>query len=98
MNKFFYYSDLYNIYKELLTEKESNICSLYYEENLSMSEIAENLTISRSAVFNLLKAAETKLTKYETTLKIKEKTDQLKEIISQINDPIIQKKLETIIN
>ena len=50
MNKVLYFNTLFTIYAELLTKKEQNIFSLYYEENLSLSEIAENLKISRSAV------------------------------------------------
>ena len=52
MNKFLYYNDLFNFYKELLTTKEKEIFALYYEENYSMGEISENLNISRSAVGN----------------------------------------------
>ena len=52
MDKFFYYNNLFSVYQNLLTLKEQNIFSLYYEENLSLGEIAENLHISRSAVGN----------------------------------------------
>ena len=52
MDKVLYYNNLFSIYQKLLTLKEQNIFSLYYEENLSLSEIAENLGISRSAVGN----------------------------------------------
>ena len=58
MNKFLYYNDLFNLYKELLTTKEKEIFALYYEENYSMGEISENLNISRSAVGNTVKIVE----------------------------------------
>ena len=58
MDKILYYNNLFSIYRELLTKKEQNIFSLYYEENLSLSEIAENLQITRSAVGNTVKNVE----------------------------------------
>ena len=58
MDKFFYYNNLFSVYRNLLTLKEQNIFSLYYEEDLSLSEIAENLEISRSAVGNTVKTVE----------------------------------------
>ena len=58
MDKFLYYNDLFNIYKELLTKKEQVIFSDYYEENLSMGEIAENLSITRSAVGSTINTVE----------------------------------------
>ena len=40
MKDFVYYGELYNIYGFLLTDKQQEIFSLYYEENLSLSEIS----------------------------------------------------------
>ena len=77
MNKVLYYNSLFTIYKELLTQKEQNIFSLYYEENLSLSEIAENLKITRSAVGNTVKIVEKKLDFYEEKLKVFEKNSLL---------------------
>ncbi len=77
MNKVLYYNSLFTIYKELLTQKEQNIFSLYYEENLSLSEIAENLKITRSAVGNTVKTVEKKLDFYEEKLKVFEKNSLL---------------------
>ena len=55
MNKVLYYNELFSYYKELLTKKEQEVFSLYYEENLSMGEIALLKNISRSAVGFMLK-------------------------------------------
>ena len=51
MNKFLYYNDLFNLYKELLTTKEKEIFALYYEENYSMGEISENLNKEQIFLF-----------------------------------------------
>ena len=38
---------LFEQYKELLTDKQREIVSLYYEEDYSLGEISENLNVSR---------------------------------------------------
>lgn len=83
MNKVLYFNTLFTIYAELLTKKEQNIFSLYYEENLSLSEIAENLKISRSAVYNTVKIVKRKLENYEQKLRVSAKNELLKEVIEE---------------
>ena len=98
MDKFLYYNDLFNIYKELLTEKEQAIFSDYYEENLSMGEIAENLSITRSAVGSTIKTVEQKLEKYESCLQSRSKNKKLQAVIEEIKDKEIKGKLEELLN
>ena len=98
MDKFLYYNDLFNIYKELLTKKEQVIFSDYYEENLSMGEIAENLSITRSAVGSTIKTVEQKLEKYESCLQIRSKNKKLQAVIEEIKDKEIKGKLEELLN
>ena len=61
MEKAVYLSLLLDFYGELLTEKQREYASLYYNENLSLSEIAENDGISRQAVRDALLRAEATL-------------------------------------
>ena len=49
---------LYDFYGALLTEKQRSVMALYHEENLSLSEIADEYGISRQAVHDTLKKAE----------------------------------------
>ena len=53
---------LFEQYKELLTDKQREIVSLYYEEDYSLGEISENLNVSRQGVYDALKRSE-KITK-----------------------------------
>lgn len=46
------YTRLFDCYGSLLTEKQSEALSLYFEEDLSYQEIADNLEISKQAVFD----------------------------------------------
>lgn len=97
MNKVLYYNNLFTIYRELLTQKEQNIFSLYYEENLSLSEIAENLKITRSAVGNTVKTVEKKLDFYENKLKVYEKNSLLNLALNDnINNDLKNKILENL--
>ena len=76
MEKHIEVSILWQIYGKLLTEKQYDVLNDYYNNDLSLSEIAENSNISRQAVRDLIKKGETKLFEYEKLLGIMEKTQQ----------------------
>ena len=63
-----YASMLYDFYGDLLSESQSEVMSMYHEDNLSLSEIAEELGMSRQAVHYTLKKAEKALNGYEAKL------------------------------
>ena len=60
-----YINELYDLYGELLTEKQRDIVEKYYFYNLSLKEISEELNISRTAVLDSLKHACDNLVHYE---------------------------------
>ena len=68
-----YLNSLFDIYKELLTNKEQQAFSEHYIEDLSMQEIADNLNVSKSNIGMIVKRAEQKLKDYESKLHILEK-------------------------
>ena len=68
MDKVLYYNELFSCYGELLTKKEQDLFSLYYEENLSMGEIAELKEVSRSGIGARIKRIEKKLEHYESII------------------------------
>ena len=98
MDKVLYYNNLFSIYQKLLTLKEQNIFSLYYEENLSLSEIAENLGISRSAVGNAVKTVEKKLQNYENLLQVLTKNEILKECLKEVKEKELQERITKILS
>lgn len=59
---------LLDAYEPLLTQKQQNIMDLYYKEDFSLSEIAESLQISRSAVNDHIKRSTQILEDYEEKL------------------------------
>ena len=86
MEKHIEVSILWQIYGKLLTKKQYDVLNDYYNNDLSLSEIAENSNISRQAVRDLIKKGETKLFEYEKLLGIMEKTQQ--------NDKTLQDALD----
>ena len=58
-------SALLDFYGPFLSEKRRNLLHHYYNEDLSLSEIAENEDITRQGVRDLIKRGELQLKKYE---------------------------------
>ena len=67
-------SMLWQIYGKLLTEKQYEYIDYYYNNDLSLSEIAENDNITRQAVRDIIKKGERKLFEYEEKLLFMKKT------------------------
>lgn len=82
-------SILLEIYGELLTEKQYHLLNDYYNNDLSLAEIAENEEITRQAVRDNLKKGERKLFNFEEKLGIMKKNkmqeEQIADILSEIN-------------
>lgn len=91
-----YMIDLYDLYGELLTEKQQNYFEDYYFSNLSLSEIAENMEVSRNAVHNQIKDAEEKLSYYELHLHLYERNQKIKKVLQTL-DKDIQNKIEDLL-
>ena len=59
---------LFDIYGSLLTEKQRTLLDMFYNEDLSLGEIAEINQTSRQAVFDNIKRSEKTLEHYEVNL------------------------------
>ncbi|MCD7809974.1 MAG: YlxM family DNA-binding protein [Erysipelotrichaceae bacterium] len=77
---------LMDCYEELLTDKQQQYLSLYYQEDLSLSEIAEELNVTRNAVFDNLKRAVHSLENYEDKLHLLAKHQQRIDLIDRIEN------------
>lgn len=64
---------LYDFYAPLLTDKQRLILELYYQEDLSLGEIAEDQQITRQAVHDILRRSEKALESYEERLGLVER-------------------------
>ncbi|MBP1535400.1 MAG: YlxM family DNA-binding protein [Ruminococcus sp.] len=81
---------LLDLYGCLLTEKQRNIMNMYYNDDLSLGEIAQQCSISRQGVHDAVKHCEKALADYEQKLgllKAQEAyVEELKEYKSQALD------------
>lgn len=75
---------LLDMYQDLLTDKQRQYLSLYYEEDLSLSEIADNLGVSRSAIYDNIRRAVKSLEKYEAKLGLLKKHQERLALIDRI--------------
>ncbi|MCQ2464045.1 MAG: DNA-binding protein [Oscillospiraceae bacterium] len=78
------YAMLLDFYGDLLTEKQRDIMQLYYFEDLSLSEIAENENISRQGVHDAIKHAEQYLDEFEEKIGLFRKTTTFRELVAGI--------------
>ncbi len=85
-------SMLNQIYGKLLTQKQYEILDDYYNQDLSLSEIAENNQITRQAVRDILQKAEKKLNEYEQKLKLMKKEAEQEKKIQKILNQITKQK------
>lgn len=59
---------LFEFYAALLTDKQMNYIELYYADDYSLAEIAEEFGVSRQAVYDNIKRTEKVLESYEMKL------------------------------
>ena len=66
-------SVLFDFYGPLLTERQQTFVDLYFNENLSLNEIAEEFGVTKQAVSDGIKKSEKALHKYEEKLGLVER-------------------------
>ena len=91
------YNKLFDVYKKLLKDDEIEVFSDYYEEDLSMQEIADNLKVSKAAISKKIKNIEKKLENYENSLGIIKNNNILEELLEESNIDIIKEKISIIL-
>ena len=84
MSKNLLICDLLEIYGKLLTEKQLRLLELYYFDDLSLSEIAENEGGSRQGAMDVIKRAEKELIKIEDTLGLYSRNNLQTKIIDEL--------------
>lgn len=89
---------LYDIYKGLLTEKQSQLFSSYYLLDLSLGEIAEVEGTSRQSVSCALRIVKQKLIEYENVLGVLDREERLTSLLEEINDKEIKIKIKEILD
>ncbi|HEU4963051.1 MAG TPA: putative DNA-binding protein [Bacilli bacterium] len=79
---------LYDFYGMMLTEKQREFVELYYLDDLSLAEIAEQFDISRQAVHDNLRRAGAQLVDLESKLRLVERFERRRDIGDRLNNLI----------
>ncbi|WP_100330885.1 putative DNA-binding protein [Bacillus xiapuensis] len=75
---------LYDFYQSLLTDKQRSYMSLYYLDDFSLGEIAEEYKVSRQAVYDNIKRTELMLEEYESKLLLLKKFQERTKLLKQL--------------
>lgn len=84
MSKDLYYSTLIDVYGKTLNKRQLDVMTAYYNEDLSLSEIADNMQISKQGVRDIIKRAETHLMQLEMQLSFIEKARSREKLLIDI--------------
>lgn len=79
-------SVLFDFYAPLLTDKQREAVDLYYNEDLSLAEIAEQWQISRQGVREQIKRGEQVMTEAEEKLHIAARSSEIDRLCSLLNE------------
>ena len=99
MEKDFRYVELFELYQDLLTEKQRETFLSHYCYDLSLAEIAEPEGSTRQSVYAVIKTVKEKLDEYESKLNLYAKNKKLIQIAKEIevaNSDIANKILELV--
>ena len=87
-------SILLSLYGKLLTETQQKYMDLYYNQDLSLSEIGDNENVTRQAVRTILIKSKRKLQEYEEKLKFFEKEQKIKKMLENKEIDKIENELD----
>ncbi|WP_303968757.1 putative DNA-binding protein [Sporosarcina ureae] len=94
---------LFDFYQSLLTDKQRLYMQLYYLDDLSLGEIAEQYGVSRQAVYDNVKRTEAMLEDYEKKLNLFEKhegrletVEKLEKMVPTVNPDRFMELLHTL--
>lgn len=85
---------LFDFYQSLLTEKQRSYMHLYYLDDHSLGEIADEYEISRQAVYDNIRRTEAMLEEYEDKLELFGKFQQRQMVIEQLTLATEQAEIE----
>jgi uncharacterized protein len=83
---------LFDFYQSLLTPKQRNYMALYYLDDYSLGEIADEFHVSRQAVYDNIKRTEAMLEEYEEKLLLFSKFQERKNMIAELQKLLPEKE------
>ncbi len=70
-------NEFLDLYEPLLTKRQQEVLELYFQEDLSLAEIQENLAVSKAAVYDALKKGVAAMENFEAILHLRAKSKVL---------------------
>ncbi|MDY2918498.1 MAG: sigma factor-like helix-turn-helix DNA-binding protein [Anaerococcus sp.] len=86
MEKIVKVAQLFDIYGPLLNEKQRDVINSYYNEDLSLQEIADNTQRSKQAISDMINRSVEKLFEFEDELSLFETKQNLKDSLFLIKE------------
>ncbi len=104
------YSELFSFYGNLLTDRQRDVFQLYCDQDLSLSEISADLSISRQAVHDAIHRSQQLLGDYEKKLGfcanfqkreqcrtlIKRELNRLDDVIKDKHDKVVKEYIDNV--
>ena len=91
---------LFDVFGEMLTEKQRDICDLHFNQDLSLQEIAEHCGTTRQAVWDTLRRSEQSLREMEEKtglvarmLRRRRTLEEMAELVSQLPDSETKRRI-----
>ncbi|MBO7250106.1 MAG: DNA-binding protein [Clostridia bacterium] len=84
---------LLDFYGDILSERKRSVMDMYYNEDLSLAEIAAEIGISRQGVRDMIKKTEDELFFYENKLGLAEKLKAVEECAKVLKDKAVALEL-----
>ncbi len=81
---------LFDYYGELLTERQKTCFDLHYNQDLSLAEIAQELSVSRQAVFDNISRTEALLKKMEQKTGCVRRDRQMRRVMDELNASAVE--------
>lgn len=75
---------LFDFYAPLLKDRQRQFLEMYYRDDLTLSEIAELMEVSRQAVYDQLKRTEAVLEQYEEKLQLLARDQERQKRMAQL--------------
>lgn len=97
MEKDFVYIELFEIYKNLLTERQREMFESHYLYDLSLSEVAEPENMSRQSVYDAVKKVKQKLDEYESALGLRAKFGEANRLLQKAGSIELAEKVREIL-
>lgn len=86
MEKIVKVAQLFDIYGALLNEKQKDVINCYYNEDLSLQEIADNTDRSKQAISDMMARSVDKLFEFEDELSLLKSREELKDALISIRE------------